>query len=266
MAEQSLPDWEAEIDRRLEDTLASDSDARIPIARDAVTDCEDRWFGQLVVRSYADAADSVDPESILPAATTIELLRGYCRLRNELLAQVADDVAHSLTRDPTAALLAGDFLFSAAFTELRELEVVPTETCYEVLTDVSRSLVEAFASQYDEPMSPADRYCALIDDSIGALGSGAAVIGASAADIDPTQHDHFAAVGRSLSVSRQIRETIGRDVQSAHVDVPELDEKRLRAHARQQLSEAEQALQMLSADIEMSRIRPLFDELDGVSW
>lgn len=263
MTEQALHDWESRIESRVERTLSSRTDRQVPIANEAVMDCEDRWFGRLLVASHGALSDDVDHEAVLPAAAAVELLRGYSRIRLELLAQLADDVAHSLTLDPTSALLAGDFLFSLAYSELSEAAAGRTEAGFDALADVSRSIAETFASNYDASATPTARCRKLITGTAGPLGAGAAAIGAVLAGVDDSHRDRFATAGRGFGVSRQMRRTLDADAKSASIAVPlHVDEAELREYARRQRAEADQALRRLPAHVDTSRLRTLLTDRD----
>lgn len=259
-------DYRAEIDRRLEAALEPEIGDRIPMARATIAADDDRWYGRLLVRSYGSVTDTMDPEALLSAAAAIELLRAYCRLRRELLVQIADDLAHSLTREPASALLAGDFLYSAAYSALGESDHASLGACFATLTRVSERMVEAFGSGYVQSASTPANRLALIDETAGALGAGAAVIGATLAGVDSPHREDFATLGRGLAAGRQNRRTFGSGAESIRVVSPEPDERQIRRHARRRLAEADEALSALSSVADVSRLRPLFEgveEADG---
>lgn len=261
--EHSTNDLRAAIDRRLETVFETENDARVPAAREAVAEDEDRWYGRLLVRSYGSVADSMDSEATLSAAAAMELLRGYCRLRSELLVQITDDVAHSLTRDPTSALLAGDFLYSAAFTTLAEIDHSSRKACFEVLTDVSERVVEAFSRNYVRSTSTTASRRQLIDGTAGALGEGAAVIGVTLAGGGEPLRENFAALGRGLGAGRQIRQTLDAEGGSVRVAFLERDQHQFRQHAERRLAAATEALRSLSAAADADRLRPLVADVEG---
>jgi len=196
----TIAERRTKIDRYL-DTALERADERPLAAVSTMEACPDRWYGQLMVLSYNAIADEPRTDAILPASAAIELLRGYCRLRSELFVQLADDFAHSLTRDPAAVLLAGDYLNSAAYTVFAETDYNQLEDAFHVFTDVSESLVEAFDTEY---IRSVDDY-SFLDETAGSLGEGAAIIGATLAGVNTFQRADFATLGRGFSTAFHIR-------------------------------------------------------------
>lgn len=56
--EHSLADYGAKIDRRLEIVLEPANGARMPVIRETTEECDNRWCGELLVRSSASVTDS----------------------------------------------------------------------------------------------------------------------------------------------------------------------------------------------------------------
>lgn len=256
-------DCHTEIDRRLEAVFESGNDAEIPLAQRVIQENDDRWYGQLVVGTVGSVTRSVSTEAVLSAAAAIELLRGYCRLRSELLVQVSNDVPHSLTRDPTSALLAGDLLFSVAYSELGAVDHTPTEPLFETLANVSGTVIEALTATHVQSTSAATDRPALIDDTAGALGEGATLLGASLAGVTDSRREQFASVGRGLGVARQIRRDLDSDGGSLPVVPPEPDEATLRRHANRRMEEATCGLDTLSPTVDVDHLRPFFERIPG---
>ncbi|WP_323192231.1 polyprenyl synthetase [Halostella sp. PRR32] len=254
--ERSLTELRAEIDSHLESVLKPADKDRLTAARETVDEYDDRKYGQLLMLSFESIATpaSRDPGTVLPAATAVELLRGYCRLRSELLIQFDNGIAHSLTRDPMPALLSGDYLYTSAYSALSEINNAHLGACFETLTAVQESVIGALSTNYSStPTAPDCR--SFIDDTAGVLGEGAAVIGATLAGVDSTHRQHFATVGRGFGTGHQIQLTFG----SGGGDVLSVfqgsEERELRQHAEKRLDEAEKSLCHLSSAYDTSFLR-----------
>ncbi|WP_226023735.1 polyprenyl synthetase [Halomicrobium salinisoli] len=253
-------DHRSDIDRRLETAVESADAAGLPAVDAVLSATDDRWYGRLLLRSYESTAGSPPPEAALSAGAAVELLRAYCRLRTRLLDRGDADGARVGSLAPTASLLAGDFLYAAAYSELDGVDHVRGGACFDALVDVSETVVEALAAHYVGPTSPASELTA-IDDTAGALGEGAAVVGATLAGVDGQWRDHFATLGHGLAVGREIQRTADPDAGGFH-PVPDLDDRRLRRYAERRLAAADDALDELSA-VDVARLRPLFEDATG---
>ncbi|WP_459193240.1 polyprenyl synthetase family protein [Halosimplex sp. J119] len=252
-------DSEAAIDRQLDAAVESAGGARLPLARAVVDESEDRWFGQVLARTYRAVADDADHELVGRAGAAVELLRAYCRLRNELLVQIDGSVPHSLDRDRTVALLAGDFLYAAAYSTLGEIDRPTLDACYRTLAETSSDLVRTFHTIRDRAGASADDHVSLVDGTAGRLGESAAVVGVTLAGADESHRDHFASLGRGLSTARQIRLAIEDEGSPDGIVPPAVDEERLRYHATRQFAMATDARNRLRSVAETERLRPLFE-------
>lgn len=252
--ERSLADRRAEIDRHLETVLKSADRDCLELARATMEEWDDRWYGQLLALSYDSMADTSNTETVHLAATAIELLRGYCRLRSELLVQLNDEIAHSLTRDPTSALLASDYQHTSAYSTLGDVDHAHLRDCFEIFTNVSETIIEAFSTNYTQS-SPTIGHCSFIDDTAGILGEGAALIGATLADVDRSRREHFAILGRGFSMGRQIQLSLNSGYRIVHIVPPLPDEQQLRQYAEQHLEMSNQALQDLSSYADVDPLR-----------
>lgn len=277
----------AELDRRLEAALKATDGTGIELARSSVRAASDRWHGQLLVLSHSSAADTVAADApnvdgsaaggtaaggtaadgtaaggtaadgspadvVFPAATTVELLRGYCRLRSELFVQLGNDVAHSLTRDPGSALLAGDYLNSAAYAVLGSVDHPRVGDAFETLLSVSESLACAFDARHGQS---AKDHCSFLDETAGSLGEGAVVIGATLAGVEESTREQFATLGRGFSTARQIQRHLRPDAETDSVVPPEPDVDRLREHGERRLAAANRALDDLAATADVAALR-----------
>ncbi|WP_135820155.1 polyprenyl synthetase [Halostella litorea] len=256
------PDPRAAIDRRIDAALAPDRGPGLASARAAVEGFDDRWYGRLAIRSHAAAAgaDGPDPgpapDAARSAAAAVELLRGYCRVRGELLCRVEDDASPA---DVRSALLAGDVLYAAAYSSLGRLDAGSADACFEPLVAASETVVETFAASHARPTT-ADRRD-LFDGTAGALGRGAAAIGAALAGADADRRDRFAALGHDLGTARGIRSALGPDL-SAVPAAPEADERALRRHAANRLAEATRACRDLPPAVDTVHLRPAFEAVE----
>lgn len=259
--EHSFADHRAEIDSHLETVLGAAESDCLASARATMETYDDRRYGQLVALSYDSVAERRDntseTESILPAATAIELLRGYCRLRSELLVQVNDEMAHSLTRDPTAALLAGDYLYTSAYSALCDVDTAHLGACVKILTTVSETIIEAFSTNDSESSSLTSDQYSFFDKTAGSIGEGAAILGATLADVDSARRDYFAKLGHGFGTARQIHRSLDTETGTVKAASPVHNERHLRKHAEQRRDEAHQALQKLSSTVDITALRML---------
>ncbi|MFC6767696.1 polyprenyl synthetase family protein [Natrinema soli] len=252
--ELSLTDRRAEIDGRLELALDAADSGRLAPASTTVLERDTRWYGQLVALSHNSLATTPDRPEVVPAATAIELLRGYLRLREELILQLGTEATDSVQWEVTPALLASDYLYTSAYSTLGTLTADRIAECVEELTTVSESIIEALGSDcLPSPPSPAE-YWSSIDNTAGALGRGAAVIGATLADIDDPDGDHFATLGRGLGTVWQIQDILASDGPAVRAGTS-LTERRLRQHAKRRLRETDHALQQLSSAVDVTSLR-----------
>ncbi|WP_201292957.1 polyprenyl synthetase [Halobacterium bonnevillei] len=252
---ESAPGRPAQIDRHIERVLSDTDEVGLPLVRDVLPESSDRWYGLLVVAVYESLADSRDTEIVLPAAAAIELLRGYVRLRSRLLVRLADNHAHSLTTDRTSSLLAGDYLYTAAFSALPTLSDTPSGDCFAVLTSVLETITDAFARTYAAAESTDHDQAMLVDDTAGSLGEGAALLGAVLAGIEGPNRRDVARFGRGLSTARQSARILDADPSEAIVVPPRFDETQLRALADRRRDDANRALDALPETVDVARLR-----------
>lgn len=250
-------DWQAAIDRHLESAVESGDPDRLAPVQTALDAGDDRWYGRLLVGAYESVAGPTDAEAVPAAAAAVELLRGYCRSRSELLAEVADGERG----DRTASLLAGDCLYSAAYATLGAVDHPQREPCFEVLTDVSETMVEGFASHY-AAASTADPAWAVIDDTVGALAEGAVVIGVTLAGVERAQ-GRFATVGRGLGACREVQQTLADGGGSITLASQRPDERALRQYAQRRFAAADEALQGLSPVADVASLRRFLTDVEA---
>lgn len=243
------------IERHFEQVLSNADKINPPLVRDVLQESPDRWYGQLVVSVYDSLSDRQDREAVLPAAAAIELLRGYVRLRSRLLVTLTDKHAHSITLDPTAALLAGDYLYTAAFSSLRSVPDPSSGDCFKILATVLETITEAFAHTYTPTESIDYDQAMFLDDTAGSLGEGATALGATLADIEKPVGQHYERLGRGLSTARQINYVLDTDPTEAMVVPPTFDASQFRMYAEQRRDDAIQALDTLSGIVDVTRLR-----------
>lgn len=256
--ELTLADRRAKIDSRLETALESARGECLAPARTVIVEQDDRRYGQLVALVYNSVAETPDDSSILRAATAMELFRGYCRLREQLLGRLAGSESDSVTRTSNAALLASDYLHTAAYSTLSPLEDTDVRPCIGTLASVSERIIETLTdAPLESTPSPAE-YCSFVDGTAGALGRGAAVIGATLADVDDRERRRFATLGRGASVRRRLRRVLDADADTDTIRLgsPPLDGQHriLRQHARRRLTEATEALRTLSSTTDVDSL------------
>jgi len=247
----------SQIERHFEQVLSSADEANLTLVRDVLEETPDRWYGQLVVSAYDSLSGRQDREAALPAAAAVELLRGYVRLRSRLFVTLTDDHAHSLTLDPTAALLAGDYLYTAAFSSLRSAPNSTPGDCFGVLTSCLETITEAFACTYTPPEST--EYATVLGETAGSLGAGAAGLGAALAGGDGPTRRHCERLGRGLSTAKQVNHVLDTDPSDAIVVPATFDEAQFRRHAKQGRDEAARALDTMPEAVDVTRLRAFAD-------
>jgi hypothetical protein len=243
------------IERQIGAVLGDTDRVGLPLVRTVLRESRDRWYGQLTVSVFDSLSERTDREDVLPAAAAIELLRESVRLRSRLLVTLTDKHAHSLTLEPTAALLAGDYLYTAAFSSLRSVPDARSGDCLEILTGVLETVTETFARTYAPATSVEHEKAAFLDETAGRLGEGAAVLGGTLAGLDEPNLRHLERLGRELSVVRQIRLILDVDPSEAMVVPPTLDHGHLGALADRRRDYAMQALDTLSETVDVTRLR-----------
>lgn len=253
--ELSLTERRDAIDDRLEAALETARGDYLLPARTTVVDRDDRWYGQLVALVANSVADAPDSPSILRAATAMELFRGYSLLRERLLARLGTPGTESVAWESNAALLAADYLQTAAYSMLGSLEGADGRACIERLATVSERIVETLADADLESRPTPTAYRSFVDGTAGALGAGAAGIGATLASADDRQRRRFATVGRGGSVERRIRADVATDTGTSRTDSPVRDDRQLRRYAREQQADATRALRSLSATADVASLR-----------
>ncbi|WP_018259086.1 hypothetical protein [Halomicrobium katesii] len=243
-------DHGAEIERRLA-ALVDARDDHLPSRVSPVLD--DRWYGELLVRSYASIADEPTAETALSGAVAVELLREYCHRRGDLLGHISDDDLGA--GDRTASLLAGDFLYSVAYSELLAVDADRCRDCVETMLDASQRIVETVA---DDATAQSAR--SVIEGTAGALGGGAAAVGAAIGGLDDRSRDRLEAFGRTLAAGRAARWTLALDADCGlayHVDC-----HGLARYAEEQLALADRQCRALAPLAETARLRPSFEAIE----
>jgi len=255
----SNPNHSPRIERHLERVFRDADEVGLSLVRDVLDEPPGRWYGQLVVNTYDSLSDQQDPETIIPAAGAIELLRGYVRLRSRLFITHTDEHVHSPTMDPTPALLAGDYLYTAAFSSLGSITGTGSSDCFDTLTTVLETITEAFARIYTSAGSSDDEQTKFLDETTGSLGEAAAALGATLAGFDDPTRTHCERLGRKLSIARQIHFILDVEANEAMVIPPSFDERQFRMHAERSRNDAAQAFDTLSETADVTRLRAFAD-------
>ncbi|ELY63268.1 hypothetical protein [Natrinema versiforme] len=256
---ETLADRRLEIDRRLEEALEPVEHNRFGPARTSITERDDRRYGQLVAQVHDSIAATPNRETVLSAATAIELFRGYARLRAQLLCRLGDEDA-SVQWDVTSALLASDYLYTTAYSTLGSLEDDRIGSCFETLASASASIIDALGTAKSESTGPATDYCSLIDETAGSLGRGSARIGATLADIDEQYSEHVATVGHGFGTVSRIQFVLASDAGALQPGSSSPTVRRLRRHATRRLTEVERALDELSPVADVAPLRAFVRE------
>ncbi|MFC6723230.1 polyprenyl synthetase [Halobium palmae] len=247
------------IDAELERIANQAAEAGLAPVRQTLEAFDERWYGQLVVRVYESLANQPTTDTIVPGATAIELLRGYCRLRSELLVQLNDERPHSLSHDQSTALLAGDYLHSSAYSSLGSLDPLPAAACSDALTDTLMATAEAFVVGYRHRSSTMEP-TRFFDDTTGNIGECAALLGGTIAGVDENQREHAVRIGRGISTSRQIGRILDADPSLFKVVPRFIDESKLREHADDCREDARVALRALSSTGDVTPLRRLVED------
>lgn len=251
--ELSPADRRAELDDRLDAALASADIGGLSLARSSVLDCPDRWYGQLTAHSYNSIASSPDPDVVLSAGVALELLRGYCQQRCDLLERLDGGDTQAPGRNPTAALLAGDYLNSAAYSAFGVVDRDdPSVPGFERIAEISEAITEAFDARYVHSTAEP---CSFLDSTAGALGEGAAAVGAGLAGADASRREQFARLGRGFSTARQAQRVLDPDT-SAWPSVPTgVDARQLHEYAVDRREDASRVLDHLESTTDVESLR-----------
>lgn len=244
-SERTHSERRTEIDRRIAETIDGAAGDALAPELAVVPDRDDRWYGQLLAASHdAVASAPADGDAVVAAATAIELLREYGTMRERLLVALDEGTVGWSDRELTTRLLASDFLYTSAYSTLGSIRADRATACVEAFAATAESLVEAFRDSPPRSAMPPVEYRSFADATAGALGRGAAVVGATLAGADEARTDRFATLGRGLAAARHVRSSIGGDRRAAP-SAP--DDRRLREFATRRLDEAETAFESLSA-------------------
>ncbi len=250
--ERTLPERRTEIDRRIADRIDAVAGETLAAELATVPERDDRWYGQLLVLSHdavaaaADPAEAADATAVNDAATAIELLREYWALRERLLVRLDEGALDRSDRELTTRLLASDFLFTSSYATLGDLRGERAAPCVEAFEAAAESVVEAFGDGPPRSTLPPEAFCAFADATAGALGRGAAVVGATLSGADDAEIERLAAVGSGFAAARRVREATGDPVDEPRVAPTSPNERRLRQFATRRLDEAERALDALA--------------------
>ncbi|SNZ12663.1 hypothetical protein SAMN06269185_1858 [Natronoarchaeum philippinense] len=241
----------AELDRRV--TTAVDADGTDCLDPGSLPSADDRWYGRLLALSYDAVAPTPDRTVTLTAGTAIELLREYWLVREQLID--TDDAAAS-RRELTTRLLASDYRYTSAYSTLGDLQTERLTECFEVFSAVSESLIETLGTPSPDHSDPDEVRFA--ERTAGALGRGAASIGAILADADERQRDRLETLGSGVATARAVRAAIDGDGATAATDGT--DTRALRRYANRRLQAAQRALEELSESATTASLKGLLDD------
>ena len=245
----------SEIQRYIRKAFRDMDKVSLPLVRNILQESGDRWYGQLVVSVYGSVSEGKEYEEVLPAAAAIELLRESVRLRSRLLVTLTDKHAHSITLEPTEAVLAGDYLYAAAFASLRSVPNSRSGDCFEILTGVLETMTESFARVHTSAKSGEYDISVFLDETAGSLGEGATNLGGTLAGLDEPNLLHVERLGRELSVVRQIRHILNADPSEATIVPPTIDQGQLHELAEKRQDHANRAIDSLSETVDVTPLR-----------
>lgn len=248
----------------LDDSPVEDDDETMAAARAAVASRDDRWYGRLVAAAHDSAVGATDSDSapatdrdrdaVAAAATAVELVRGYCRLRADLLSALDSDGDATLATNQSTALLAGDFLHAAAFESLQSVPDSATAACVEALTGALGSVRTTFAATCDDRASTQQSEQSVVDGTAGCVGAAAATLGGALADAPDRDAAALAKAGRALAAVH----ATDRLLDSEHVVTPvpahTVDQTRLRAQVDGYCEDAAGALRSLPAAVDAAEL------------
>lgn len=247
---------EADIETRLKTILDDVNTPELALARKTVIETPDRWYGRLVAESSNAITPTVDSETILSAATAVELLRGYGRLRATMFVQLGGDQSSPLKVGSLPPLLAGDFLYTQAYSTLGSVVKPPLDDCFEIVGTVLDELTETFARTFvpgsAETISPS-----FFAKTAGSLGNGAAVLGATLADSEPVRPDLFAQLGHRFGTVRGIELALESEATRKRLVSTGTSERHLEEYAEGTRAEGQEVLRKLKSHAETSRLRKL---------
>ena len=245
----------AQIEHRFKTLLSGVDDVNIPLAHTVLDQLDDRWYGILAVRVYDAASKGDDIDPVIPAATGVELLRAYIRLRSQLLLTHTENHAPSHRFDPDVALLAGDYFHSAAFSSLSTVPDIHAGVCFELIMSASRTITRLF-SQTDPTADSADyTYEKLLDELAGLLGKTAAALGATIAGVDDLQRQQFERLGSALGANRELNQVLSPTETDALIVPLSVDETRLCDRAKQRRTDIDQIFEILSKNIDVAGLQ-----------
>lgn len=242
----SLDDCDTAIGRYLETRLEGAGQGCSSVVRTTLNERPDQWYGRLVVHSYKSMPETSTTKTILPAAAAIELLRGYHRCRVELLKRTTADSTRSSGQDLTSSLLAGDYLYTSAYSTLSVMQNAPLDACFRSFTTVSNTIIGAFDDWASRSTWTAPVYCTFVDETAGILGEGAAVVGATLTGADTDDRARIASIGRGLATGRQLQRVLDSDVDTVYTVPSGVAERRLRRYANRCLEDATEAVREIS--------------------
>lgn len=265
--------------------IEDDDDGTMAAARAAVDAGDDHWYGRLVAAAHdsvvgatdrdsapapgrdrdsapvpdRDSAPVHDRDAVAAAATAVELVRGYCRLRADLLSALDSDGERGLALAPnrSTALLAGDYLHAAAFESLHSSPGSSTAACVEALTGALGSVRAAFAATCDGSASTRESGRSVVDGTAGCVGAAAATLGGVLAGVGDRDADALAETGRALATVHAADRLLDSERVATLVPAHAVDEASLRAQIDGHREDAVGALRSLPASLDAAELGAL---------
>lgn len=256
--------FETDIRHQLEQVLESTEDTGLEIVEIALNELPDRWYGRFLGGVVNSIRDSVDRGQVLPAAVSIELLRGYCYIRwQQLFRRDASSVFPNI-RDPSVPLLMGDYLHSAAYSQLDPGDRHDTDVPYAVFIRATKRMTERFYSTITDTRSPEMQFKALLDISGGVLGQSAADLGARLAQQDVESRHSIRAFGRVTGAYHAWETVLETGSKEVITYAPGITDEFLEQFATEKRQRLEETVKDLPATVSISTLRKFADIEDDI--
>lgn len=146
----------------------------------------------------------------------------------------------------TSSLLAGDYLYTSAYSTVSEMQNAPLDACFRTFTTVSKTITEAFDDWASRSTWTVPVYCTFVDETAGVFGEGAAAVGATLAGADTDDRARIASIGRGLATGRQLQRVLDPNVDTVYSVPPGVAQRRLRRYANRRLEDATEAIREIS--------------------
>lgn len=137
------------------------------------------------------------------------------------------------------------------------------ESSFSTLVSTAQSLVEVMGRAHAGDGLTEANFTAYLDDTVGALGEGAAALGATVAGVDPAHRRAFAPIGHGIAVADWIETLLSREPDRASIVPQAPDEDSLREHAATRRLGARDAIRSLEDVVETGPLHDLVTTRHG---